>query len=116
MIVGVFVLVEVTAGISEASVTPQPTDTVHTQLAVDDARRVRAHHSGAPGVIARAVVAPRVIEQLVVGLDMGPGQALVPDELPQRGCGENPPPTDRIISRAASARSTRPLSENLTRR
>ena len=42
-------------------------------------------------MIARAAVAPRVIEQLVVGLDMAPRQALFADELLQRGCGENPP-------------------------
>jgi hypothetical protein len=45
---------------------------------------------------------------------MGAGQAVVLDDLPQRGCGENPPPADRTISRAALAGSTRPVSENLT--
>jgi hypothetical protein len=42
-------------------------------------------------VVAGAAVAPRVIEQFVVGLDIGAGQALFPDKLLQRGCGENPP-------------------------
>ena len=41
-------------------------------------------------MIAGAAVAPRVIEEFVVGLDLGAGQAFFPDELLQRGCGEQP--------------------------
>ena len=51
MIVGALVLVEVTAGITEASDDAQPVEPVHPQLAVDDAHRARTHHAGAAGVI-----------------------------------------------------------------
>jgi len=58
MIVGAFVLVEVTA--------------VHTQLVVDDRHSVAPHQAGR--VIAGAAVAPRVVKQFVVTLDLQAGQ------------------------------------------
>jgi len=69
---------------------PQPIDAVHAQLAVDDAHRVRTHQAGAAGVIAGAAVAPRVVEQLVVGLDLEAGQGLFADELLQHGRRKQP--------------------------
>jgi hypothetical protein len=44
-------------------------------LVVDNRHCVLAHHAGAARVIAGAAVAPRVVEQLVVALDLGAGQA-----------------------------------------
>jgi hypothetical protein len=69
MIVGALVLVEVTAGITEASMTPG-----HLELVGDDRHRVAPHHAGAARVIAGAAVAPRVIEQFVVALDVAAGR------------------------------------------
>ena len=97
MIVGALVLVEVTAGITEASMTRRPSSPCTRNSAVDDAHRVRAHHAGAAGVIAGAAVAPRVIEQFVVGLDVRAGQGLLADELLSAGAANirrairNPP-------------------------
>jgi len=63
---------------------------VHAQFAVYDAHRVLAHQAGAAGVVAGAAVTPRVIEQLVVGLDLGAGQGLFADEALWRRRGEQP--------------------------
>jgi hypothetical protein len=82
MIVGALVLVEVTAGMTEASMTLSPSIPVHAQLVVDDGHRVAPHHAGAAGVIAGAAVAPRLIEQFVVALHLRARQALFTDELP----------------------------------
>ena len=46
---------------------------VHAQLATHGAHRVQARHAGAVGVIAGAAVAPGVIEQFVVRLDLRTG-------------------------------------------
>jgi hypothetical protein len=46
MIIGVLVLVELTAGMIEASMT-QRVEPVHLELAVDDAHRMAAHHAAA---------------------------------------------------------------------
>ena len=45
MMVGALVLVEVTVGITEASMTLSPS-TLHAQLVVDDRHRVASHHTG----------------------------------------------------------------------
>jgi len=72
-------------------------------------------------VIAGATVAPRVVEQFVVGLHLHARQALFPDERLQRGCCENPPgqpePADdgapvgflRQIARVDRRRLARPV-------
>jgi hypothetical protein len=54
---------------------------VHFELVVDDRHRVAPHHAGAAGVIAAAAVAPRVVEQFVVGLNLHAREALFPNEL-----------------------------------
>jgi hypothetical protein len=43
---------------------------------------VAPHQAGAAGVIAGAAVAPRVVEQFVVALQLRARQALFADELP----------------------------------
>ena len=49
---------------------------------------MRAHEAGAAGVIAGAAVAAAVVEELVVGLDLGAG--LFADELLQHGRRKQP--------------------------
>ena len=69
MIVGAFVLVEVTAGMTEASMTPVPR--AHARGTRRRRRhRVATHHAGATSVIAGAAVAPGIIEQFIVALEM----------------------------------------------
>ncbi len=71
MIVGALVLVEVTAGITEASMTLRPSSPCTLSCVVDDAHRMLPHQAGAAGVIAGAAVATCVIEQFVIALDLG---------------------------------------------
>jgi hypothetical protein len=80
MIVGALVLVEVTAGITEAPM-PEALKAVDAQFAVDDAHRVCANEAGAAGVVAGAAVAPCIVEQFVVALDLRARQALFPHVL-----------------------------------
>ena len=89
MIVGALVLVEVTAGMTEASITRSPSSPCTRNSLSTTLSRVRAHQAGAAGVIAGAAVAPRVVEQLVVGLDLRPGEAFFADEALQGGGGED---------------------------
>jgi hypothetical protein len=79
MIVGPLVLVEVTAGIAEASMTLS-LSSVHPLSVVDDAQRVLAHQAGAAGAKAGAAVAPRAVGQFVVALDLGAGEGLFVEE------------------------------------
>ena len=81
MIVGALVLVEVTAGITEASMSLSPLEPMHLELVVDHAHRVAPHQAGAARLITRTAIAPRVVEQFVIGLDLGSGQTLLPNEL-----------------------------------
>ena len=81
MIVGALVLVEVTTGITEASMTRGPSRPCTLELVVDDTHRMAPHQAGAARVAEGAAVAPRVIEQFVVGLHLKSGQALLADEL-----------------------------------
>jgi len=57
---------------------------MHLERAIDDRRRVIAHHAGAGGVVDGVAVAPGVIEELVVALDLYPRQLLRPDKARQR--------------------------------
>ena len=70
IIVGALVLVEVTAGITEASMTLSPSSPCTRSFVVDDRQRVLPHHAGVGRVIAGAAIAPRVVEQFVVALDI----------------------------------------------
>ena len=80
MIVGALVLVEVTAGITEASMTRSPSSPC-TLSVVDHRHRVAPHQAGTARVIAGAAIAPRIVEQFVVALDLVAGQGLFADEL-----------------------------------
>ena len=91
MIVGALVLVEVTAGITEASMTRSPSSPCTCELVVDDRHRVAPHHAGAAGVIAGAAVAPRVVEQFVVGLRPACPAGSPPGRTLHCRCGEHPP-------------------------
>jgi len=91
MIVGALVLVEVTAGIAEASMTWSPSSPWTLSSSVDHRHRVAPHHAGAAGVIAGAAIAPRVVEQFIVGLHLQARQALFPHKRIHRRRGENPP-------------------------
>ena len=51
MIVGALVLVELTAGITEASMTRSAVEPVHPELVVDDRHAVIAHHARAARVV-----------------------------------------------------------------
>ena len=79
MIVGALVLVELTAGITEASMTRKRVEPMHAELVVDDAHRVIAHHAAAARVVDGRAVLPRVIQQLVVGIHTPPGHGLGDD-------------------------------------
>jgi hypothetical protein len=72
MIVGALVLVEVMAGITEASMTGSPSSPCPRRV-VGDRHRVAPHHAGAVGVIAGAAVEARVVKQFVIALDLGAG-------------------------------------------
>ena len=62
IIVGALVLVEVTVGITEASITRNPLEAVHAQPVVDHRHRVRAHLAGAGRVKDGGPVLPRIIQ------------------------------------------------------
>ena len=74
MIVGALVLVEVTAGITEASMTRKPSMPMHPQLVVDHRHRVAAHLAGAGRVEHGRAGLPQVMQQLVVALHIRAGQ------------------------------------------
>ena len=48
-------------------------------------------HAGATRVMAGAAIAPRVVEQRVVGFHLTAGQALFADKLLERRCLKHPP-------------------------
>jgi hypothetical protein len=76
MMVGALVLVEVTAGITEASMTRSPS----SPCTLSSSSTTAIAWWPIRQVIARAAVAPRVIEELV-GLELAAGEGLVADEL-----------------------------------
>ena len=55
------------------------------------AHRVPPDHAGATRVMAGAAIAPRVVEQRVVGFHLTAGQALFADKLLERRCLKHPP-------------------------
>ena len=68
---------------------PQPLEPVHLELVVDDRHGVAPHHASAARVITGAAIAPRIVEQFVVALDLVAGQSLFADELLQWWCCED---------------------------
>jgi hypothetical protein len=90
MMVGALVLVELTAGMMEASMMRNASNPMHPQFVVDHRHCMVAHQAAAASVVDRRAVRPGVIQQLVVAPDAGARQLLGHHVLCHGGRREQP--------------------------
>ena len=79
MMVGALVLDDGTRGITEASQTRSPSMPLHLEVGRNHRHAVDAHLAGADRMVVGLGGAAGIVDQLVIGLQLGPGQHLARD-------------------------------------